>query len=314
MNTEIIVIGSSNTDFIMKMERLPRKGETITNAAFMQTFGGKGANCAVGAARANGNVTFVNCVGDDPFGPLIIENMQRAGVKTGTMLQAEGIASGSALVMIDDNGDNYLSVAPGANYRLLPEHIAALAQRIATAAMVILQYEILPETLYASIDLAHMHDRQILFNFAPARPIDERYFAKVTHLVVNEVEAEYLCGFPVESEAQAYAAADSLLRRGVQAVVITLGGRGAAARDHSGCFYVPACPVDPVDTTAAGDIFCGALAVALVEGRSLADSVRFANAAAAISVTRLGAQPSAPERHEIDRYLESTGMVSINVT
>lgn len=305
MNTEIIVIGSSNTDFIMKMERLPRKGETITNASFMQTFGGKGANCAVGAARANGNVTFVNCVGDDPFGPLIIENMQQAGVKTDVMLQAQGIASGSALVMIDDNGDNYLSVAPGANYALLPEHITDLAQRISAAAMVILQYEILPETLYASIDLAHSHDRQILFNFAPARSIDERYFKKITHLVVNEVEAEYLCGFPVDSEAQAYAAANNLLQKGPQAVVITLGGRGAVAVDHAGCFPVPAYPVDPVDTTAAGDIFCGALAVALVEGRSLTDSVRFANAAAAISVTKLGAQPSAPNRQEIDRYLET---------
>lgn len=309
MNTEIIVIGSSNTDFIMKMERLPRKGETITNAMFMQTFGGKGANCAVGAARANGNVAFVNCVGDDPFGPLIIENMQRAGVKTDAMLQAQGIASGSALVMIDEHGDNYLSVAPGANYRLLPAHIADLAPRITTAAMVVLQYEILPETLNAAIDLAHSLGRQILFNFAPARPIDEHYLAKTTYLVVNEVEAEYLCGFPIHSEVQAQAAADRLLQKGPQAIAITLGGRGAIAVDRTGCFYVPANPVEPVDTTAAGDIFCGALAVALVEGRSLADSIRFANAAAAISVTRLGAQPSAPSRKEIDQYLATGRMI-----
>lgn len=305
MNTDIIVIGSSNTDFIMKMERLPRKGETITNAVFMQTFGGKGANCAVGAARANGNVTFVNCVGDDPFGPLIIENMQRAGVKTDCILRAQGIASGSALVMIDANGDNYLSVAPGANYRLLPKHIVDLTPRIAKAALIVLQYEILPETLYASIDLAHSLGKQILFNFAPARPIDERYFSKITHLVVNEVEAEYLCGFPVSSEAQAYVAAESLLQQVAEAVVITLGGRGAVAVDRSGCFHAPAYPVNAVDSTAAGDIFCGTLAVALVEGNSLPDSVRFANAAAAISVTRLGAQPSAPTRQEIKLYLET---------
>lgn len=308
MNREIIVIGSSNTDFIMKMERLPRKGETITNATFMQTFGGKGANCAVGAARAGGNVTFVNCVGDDPFGPLIIENMQRAGVKTDCILHTQGIASGSALVMIDAQGDNYLSVAPGANYRLLPEHIVDLTPRLAEAAMVVLQYEILPETLYASIDLASSLGRPILFNFAPARPINERYFAKITHLVVNEVEAEYLCGFPVGSDAQACAATENLLQKGSETVVITLGGRGAVAGDRTGYFHAPAYPITPVDTTAAGDIFCGALAVALVEGRSLPDSVHFANVAAAISATRLGAQPSAPTRREIDQVLETMRM------
>ncbi len=303
MNTEIIVIGSSNTDFIMKMDRLPRKGETITNALFLQTFGGKGANCAVGAARADGDVAFINCVGDDPFGPLIVENMQAAGVKTDGMLQAEGIASGSALVMIDANGDNYLSVAPGANYRLLPEHIVDLADRISQAAMVVLQFEILPATLYASIDLAHSLGRPILFNFAPARPVDERYFQKITYLVVNEVEAEYLCGFPVHSEEQARAAATNLLQKGPKAVVITLGKRGAVALDEFGLVSIPPYAVEAVDTTAAGDIFCGALAVALVEQQSLPDSVRFANSAAAVSVTRLGAQPSAPTRQEIELCL-----------
>lgn len=305
MSDNIVVIGSSNTDFIMKMDRLPRKGETVTNAVFLQTFGGKGANTAVGAARAGGNVSFVNCVGDDAFGPMIIEAMRRAGVQTDGILQAQGIASGSALVMVDANGDNYLSVAPGANYRLTPDHIGQLAGLLAQAAMVMLQYEILPETLCAAIDLAFALQRPILFNCAPARPIDESYFAKITYLVVNEVEAECLCGISVNSSAQAEAAATALRQKGAQAVIITLGGRGVIAADQSGTFHVPAHAVKVVDTTAAGDIFCGALAVALVQGQPLLESIRFANAAAAIAVSRLGAQPSAPSREDIEAFLET---------
>jgi ribokinase len=308
MSDQIVVIGSSNTDFVMKMDRLPRKGETVTNAVFVQTFGGKGANTAVGAARAGGNVAFVNGVGDDAFGAMIIENMRRAGVQTDGMLQAEGIASGSALIMIDANGDNYLSVAPGANYRLTADHIVQLAGLVAQSAMVMLQYEILPETLYAAIDLASDMQKPILFNYAPARTIDESYLAKISYLVVNEVEAESLCGFPVNSSREAQAATTALLDKGPRAAIITLGGRGVVAAERSGAFsVVPAYAADVVDTTAAGDIFCGALAVALVEGRSLEQSIHFANAAAAISVGRLGAQPSAPSRQEIDAFMRTVG-------
>jgi ribokinase len=305
MSDQIVVIGSSNTDFIMKMDRLPRKGETITNASFMQTFGGKGANTAVGAARAGGNVYFVNCVGDDIFGPIIVENLQRVGVKTEYMVHATGIASGSALVMIDGSGDNYLSVAPGANYELTPAQVARLQPLVAQSALMMLQFEIVPETLYAAIDLAVALGKPVLFNYAPARPIDASYFAKVTHLVVNEVEAEALCGFAVSTEQEAHQAATALLQLGVRTVVITLGRRGAVAADHTGSFSAPPHPVKVIDSTAAGDIFCGALAVALVEGHSLRESVTFANGAAAISVTRLGAQPSAPGRQAIDHFLKT---------
>jgi ribokinase len=301
---QIIVIGSSNTDFIMKLERLPNKGETVTNATFMQTFGGKGANAAVGAARAGGNVSFVNCVGDDAFGPLIIAAMRDAGVHTEHITQVAGIASGSALVMIDVRGDNYLSVAPGANYCLTPEHIRALSAELAAAAMIVLQYEILPETLYTAIDMATSFGRPVLFNFAPARPIDERYLQQIELLVVNEIEAAYLAGVSIDSHEQALDAAHALLERGPRAVMITLGARGVAVASADERFIVPAYPVEVVDTTAAGDIFCGALAVALVEGRSLFESVGFANAAAALSVTQLGAQPSAPSRAAIEAFIE----------
>jgi ribokinase len=300
---KIVVIGSSNVDFIMKMERLPQKGETITNAQFMQTYGGKGANQAVGAAKAGGEVWFVNCIGDDAFAPLLKENMRQAGVRTDYVFEEKGIASGAALVMVGHAGENYLSVAPGANYRLSPERIQSLGPLLSNAAIVVLQYEVTPEALYAAIDLAHALGKPILFNLAPARPFDDAWLPKITYLTVNETEAESLCGFPVNTSEQTARAAETLLAKGAQTVVITLGAAGAYLAAPQLRQMIPAFSVASVDTTAAGDVFCGALAVALVEGRALPAAARFANAAAAISVTRLGAQPSAPGRGEIDAFL-----------
>lgn len=303
MDKKIVVIGSSNVDFIMKMERLPEKGETVTDAVFMQTFGGKGANQAVGAARAGGDVWFVNCVGDDAFAPLLLENMRRAGVNIDYVRSESNIASGAALVMIGGAGQNYLSVAPGANYRLTPDMVAGFEPLLRSASMLVLQYEVLPETLYACIDLGSRLGVPVLFNLAPARPFDSAYLSKITYLVVNENEAQSLCGFAVDSAEQVEKAAAVLLANGAATVIITLGAQGAYLASADLRQHVPAFPVNAVDTTAAGDIFCGALAVALVEGQTLLEAARFASAASAISVTRLGAQPSAPGRDEIDSFL-----------
>jgi ribokinase len=303
MNKKIVVIGSSNIDFIMKMARLPEKGETITDAVFMQTFGGKGANQAVGAAKAGGDVWFVNCVGDDVFAPLLLENMRQAGVNVDYVRQEDGIFSGTALVMVGSAGQNYLSVAPGANYSLTPAMIAELEPLLREAAILVLQYEIPPETLYACIDLAHALNLPILFNLAPARPFDATYLPKVTYLAVNESEAKSLCGFAVDMPEQVEKAVEALLAKGAGTVILTLGAQGAylaSSRLHQ---HIPAFRVEAVDTTAAGDVFSGALAVALVEGKSLPEAARFACAASAISVSRLGAQPSAPEREEIETFL-----------
>ena len=303
MNTRIVVIGSSNVDFIMKMERLPEKGETITDAVFLQTFGGKGANQAVGAARAGGDVWFVNCVGDDAFASLLLENLRQAGVHVDYVRSETGVASGAALVMVGGAGQNYLSVAPGANYRLTPAMVAGLEPLLRSAAMLVLQYEVLPETLYACIEIGHALGIPILFNLAPARPFEPAYLSKVAYLVVNENEAQSLCGFPVGSAAEVEQAAGVLRAKGAETVIITLGAQGAYLASRDARQHVPAFAVEAVDTTAAGDIFCGALAVALVEGQALPAAARFASAASAISVTRLGAQPSAPGRDEIDAFL-----------
>ncbi len=305
----IVVIGSSNIDLIMKMDHLPRRGESVTNAEFMQTFGGKGANQAVAAARAGGKVVFVNCVGDDAYGQQIIANMRRDGINADAVFRVEGASSGTALIMIGPQGENYLSIAPGANYRLMPEHLEGLRGLIAAAEMVVLQCEITPEALDAAIHISAEEGRRVMLNLAPARPIPAESLARLHILAVNETEAEFLCGFAVQSQAEVERAADALLARGPRLVVITLGAGGcwvAGSLEGAGGgvrMHVPAFKVQAVDTTAAGDVFCGALAVALCEGRSLLESVRFASAASAISVTRLGAQPSIPTRVEIEAFL-----------
>lgn len=303
MSKKIVVIGSSNVDFIMKMERLPQIGETVPAGLFMQTFGGKGANQAVGAARAGGDVWLVNCVGDDPFGSLLIENLRQSGVHVEHVRLEKGVASGAALIMVGGAGENYISIAPGANFHLTPSMLAALEPLLREAGMVLMQYEIPPEMLYASIDKAYSMGIPVMFNLAPARLFEPAYLPKIKYLVVNETEAQSLCGFPVDTPRKVEYAASTLIAKGVETVVITLGAQGAYLASKDLQKAIPAFHVEAVDTTAAGDIFCGALAVAIVEGNSLVDAARFASAASAISVTRIGAQPSAPSRDEIDQFL-----------
>jgi ribokinase len=305
MNNNIVVIGSSNVDFIMKMERLPKVGETVTDSIFMQVFGGKGANQAVGAARAGGKVTFVSCVGDDKFADLMIENFKQDGIDTDFVFKEKDVATGAALIMIGSKGNNYISVAPGANYRLSKSHIDKITGIIRNADIILLQYEILPETLKYIIDACHGLNKRVVLNLAPAKPIEDKYLEKLSILVVNEVEAEFLTGKKVMTSNDIEAAAASLLKKGIETVIITLGEEGSYIASGNYREKIDAFRVKALDTTAAGDIYCGSLCVALTEGKSLPDAVRFAGAASAISVTRLGAQPSAPTRQEIVSFLSS---------
>jgi ribokinase len=303
MAGRVAVVGSSNIDLIMKMERLPRPGETVAEAEFAQVFGGKGANQAVAAARAGGDVAFVSCVGDDTYGGQVTDNLKADGIDTRHVFREEGVASGTALIMVDAGGENCISVAPGANYRLTPAHVDQARGVLEEASVVVAQCEILPETLDHVIDLGARLGKLVMLNLAPARPIGDASLARLGALAVNETEAEFLTGRPVKTDAEIEAAAGALLARGPKIVILTLGARGAwvAVEGHQG--LVGGFEVDPVDTTAAGDVHCGALAVALVEGQALLEAVAFANAAAALSVTKLGAQPSAPGRAEIDALL-----------
>lgn len=301
---KIVVIGSSNVDLLMKMDHLPEKGETVTDAEFFQVYGGKGANQAVAAARAGGNVAFVNCVGEDAYTPQMVQNYKNDGIDTRFVFQEKGVASGHALIMIGGAGMNYLSVAPGANYQLTPEKINKAMPVIEQAAMIVMQYEIQEETIKYVIDIANRKGIPVMWNCAPARAFDVSYIPKINILVLNEVEAGFLAGMQVENESDAEVAAKKLVDKGVEKVIITLGSKGAFVLTKTEKVSVPSFKVEAVDTTAAGDTFCGAFAVAIVEGKSLNDALQFASAAAAISVTRMGAQPSAPKREEIDAFLE----------
>jgi ribokinase len=304
MNRKIVVIGSSNVDLLMKMDHLPEKGETVTDAVFMQVYGGKGANQAVAAARAGGNVAFVNCVGEDAYTPQMVQNYKNDGIDTRFVFQEKDIASGHALIMIGGEGMNYLSVAPGANYKLTPKKIDEALPVFDEAAMIVMQYEIQEETIKYVIDLANRKNIPVLWNCAPARAFDLSYIPKINILVLNEVEAGFLAEMTVETEADAEKAAQKLVDSGVEKVIITLGSKGAFVVTKNEKVSVASFKVEAIDTTAAGDTFCGAFAVALVEGKSLKDALQFASAAAAISVTRMGAQPSAPTRKEIDEFLK----------
>ncbi len=304
MKNKIVVIGSSNVDLLMKMDHLPEKGETVTDAEFFQVYGGKGANQAVAAARAGGNVAFVNCVGEDAYTPQMVQNYKNDGIDTRFVFTEKGIASGHALIMIGGAGMNYLSVAPGANYKLTPAKIDEAMPVIDEAAMIVMQYEITAETIKYVIDIANRKGIPVLWNCAPARAFDVSYIPKINILVLNEVEAGFLAGMQVENELDAEVAAQKLVSIGVEKVIITLGSKGAFVMTKTEKVSVPAYQVEAVDTTAAGDTFCGAFAVALVEGKPMKAALQFASAAAAISVTRMGAQPSAPTRGEIDAFLK----------
>ena len=302
MTKRITVVGSSNVDMIMQVPRLPRVGETVTNGRFLQTYGGKGANQAVAAARAGGQVTFVTCLGDDLFAREIVVNLKRDGIQTDHVLIKKGVPTGTCLIMFDSDGANYLAADPGANFALEVADVEHCSDLIASSAMLVIQMEIANATTQKLLDLAAAHAVKALVNFAPLQTTLLPVSSLMHGLIVNETEAELLTGLTVETPQQARLAAHALRSKGPAFVLLTLGAKGAWAASSDVDELVPAFEASAVDTTAAGDTFCGALAVALVEGSELVDAVKFAGAAAAIAVTRIGAQPSIPTRKEIDQF------------
>jgi ribokinase len=300
---KILVIGSSNTDMIIKLDRIPQPGETILGGEFVTAAGGKGANQAVAAARAGGEVTFVARVGQDMFGEQAVAGFVRDGIHVKYVTRDPAAPSGVALIFVAKDGENSIAVAGGANGRLSPADVKKAKPAIAGARTVVMQLETPLETVWAAAELAARAEVPVILNPAPARVLPDKLLKLVSILTPNETEAELLTGIAVTDEATAAEAADKLRARGVETVILTLGARGAFVANDSTRQLVPGFQVKAVDTTAAGDVFNGALAVALGEGRPLLEAARFANAAAAISVTRLGAQPSAPVREEIEGLL-----------
>ena len=303
----ILVIGSSNTDMIIRVPRIPRPGETILGGTFSMAPGGKGANQAVSAARAGGRVTFVARVGDDIFGRQALRNFVADGIDIRFIARDASAQSGVALINVADDGENAISVAPGANARLTPEDIRQAAAAFESTDIILMQLETPLETVRAAAEMAESREIPVILNPAPARDLDDGILTNVTVLTPNESEAEILTGIKVNTESDTGRAATALRARGPRVVVITLGDKGCYASADRFEGRIPAFQVRSVDSTAAGDVFNGALAVALAERMELVESLRFASAAAALSVTKLGAQPSAPTRADIEKFLERGG-------
>lgn len=308
MKPAVLVIGSSNTDLIIKAERIPKPGETILGGEFIRAGGGKGANQAVAAARAGGAVVFIARVGSDANGEQAIAGFMAAGINVEHVMRDKKTPSGVALIITSKSGENSIAVAPGANNKLIPADVRKARDAFRRARVVLLQLEIPLETVLASTELATAAGMRVILNPAPARPLPAPLLQSVDLLTPNQSEAELLTGVAVTNKTTAAKAADKLLALGVQNVVITMGARGAFVAGENVRQLVPAFEAHARDTTGAGDVFNGALVVALAEGWPLPEAVRFASAAAAISVTRRGAQPSAPTQREIKAVL-ATGKV-----
>jgi ribokinase len=305
MNKKIVVVGSSNTDMVVRTSAIPRPGETVIGGQFMMNPGGKGANQAVAASRLGGNVTFVARIGNDVFGDRSMDNYREAGIDTGSVFRDNDRPSGVALICVDDQAENSIVVSPGANAGLSVQDIESIKTRLEEAEYLLLQLEIPLDTVAHAIRLAAQAGVKVILNPAPATPLPEGLLQRIYLITPNKTEAEQLTGIAIHCPDDAKRAAEHLIAQGVENVIITLGSAGAVIRDAAGFSMQAAQPVQAVDTTAAGDVFNGALCVAFAEGKSLREAVRFASAAAAIAVTRVGAQSSIPAREEVDRLLYS---------
>ncbi|OIP84838.1 MAG: ribokinase [Porphyromonadaceae bacterium CG2_30_38_12] len=297
---DILVIGSTNTDMVVKTKKLPAPGETILGGDFFMNPGGKGANQAVAAARLGGNVTFVTKVGNDLFGKQAIEHFKDENIDTQFCMIDSVNPSGVALITVDSKSENCIVVASGSNSNLLPADLEPAKEQIAKSDILLMQLETPLSTVIYAAEYAHKSGQKVILNPAPACDLPNELFKNLYLITPNETEASLLTNIEVKDIETATQAAHALQIMGVSNVIITMGSKGALLVTEDEIVFIPAEKVVAVDTTAAGDVFNGAIAVALAKNISLRDAVIFANKAAAISVTRMGAQLSAPYKNEIE--------------
>jgi len=303
----IVVVGSSNTDMVVKAERIPVPGETVTGGEFVLAAGGKGANQAVAAARLGAEVTFVARIGRDMFGDQAVEGYRKEGIVTDWIVRDPERHTGVALIMVDGQGENLIAVASGANHALTPADVERAAEPIRTADAVMLQLETPLETVRFTAQLAAEAGVPVVLDPAPAAPLDRSLLERVTYLTPNESEAERLTGIAVDDEATAREAAAKLLESGARHVIVTLGSQGALSAGPDGATLIAGYRVEARDSTAAGDAFNGGLAAALAGGLAPEEAVRRANLVGALSVTRMGAQPSLPTDEQLRGFAEEVG-------
>ncbi len=301
----VSVVGSANIDFTAALPRLPRPGETVTGGTLLVNHGGKGANQAVAARRLGADVRMIGCVGEDSSGTQIRDGLAAQGIGVDGVMTVPDAATGTALIAVDAEGRNQIAVAPGANHRLTVDMVRGHEGDVAWADVLLCQLEIPLPVVHWALEAARRHGVLAILNPAPVRPLTDDLLALVSYLTPNEVEAGALSGRDVTDVDSAREAGLRLLARGVPHVLVTLGGQGVLCLDGSAAIHFPAFPITPVDTTAAGDAFNGALAVGLAAGGALEQVIPRAGAAAALTCTRRGAQDALPHRQDVERYLQS---------
>jgi ribokinase len=303
MKPALVVIGSTNTDMVIKADHLPAPGETILGGDFLMNPGGKGANQAVAAKRLGGNVTFISKTGNDIFGRQSVQLFEEEGICTDYMISDPSHPSGIALIAIDKTGENCIVVASGANATLTPSNLKNAIKTISGAATILMQLEIPVETVDFVASMAKSYGIKVILNPAPALQLPETLLHNISIITPNRKEAEMLSGITITDAGSVRDAAAVIRKKGVETVIVTLGSEGAFISSAETEEMIAAPKVPTVDTTAAGDVFNGALAVALSENASMKDTVTFACHAAALAVTKLGAQSSAPYRKEVDAFM-----------
>jgi ribokinase len=299
---DILVIGSLNADLVVRAPRFPAPGETISGEDLAIIPGGKGANQAVAASRQGMSVAMVGSVGNDSFGPTLLQNLKDNKVDI-SHVRSGDTATGTAIIVVDEAGQNSIVLSPGANGSVAPADVDVLSfQDVDT---ILLQLEIPLETVIRAAGLARQNGLRVILNPAPARPIPNNLLADIDILVPNESELHTLTGVSITDIDSVVAAAKALLAKGVTTVIVTLGSKGSLVVTDGSTVHIPAYDVDVVDTTAAGDAFIGGLAAALLKGKSLVEAVRYGNASGALATTKFGAQPSLPTTKEVENLIQS---------
>ncbi len=304
--SHIVIVGSLNIDLVVRVPHMPEPGETVLGVGFQQIPGGKGANQAVGAARMGAKVTIIGRIGSDDFGRELTENLSREGIDISNVTVDENEPSGIAMITVDEQGQNSIVVSSGANMALTPEEIRSAWQSISDIDVVVMSLEIPLGCIEEAVRLAVQDNVKVVLNPAPAQKLSDELLGNIDVLVPNENETTLLTGLSIESIAEAETAAKKLLDKGSKAVVLTLGSRGALlVRNEIPAEIIAPFEVEVVDTTAAGDAFVSALSVGISDQLSLEDAVYQANAAGALAVTRMGAQPCMPTQSEVQELLEN---------
>lgn len=298
---DVLVLGSINQDFLLKVEQRPRPGETVTGAELTLHNGGKGANQAAAAALLGASVAMLGRVGDDDLGGPLVEALEGKGVDTSLVEPVADESTGAAFITLTPDGENAITVAPGANRRVRPRDVAAASEAIREARVLVAQMEVSPETVSRAVEVAEEEGTRALVNLAPPMELPDEALGKLDPLVINEHEAAFLLGEKVEGVDGALSAAPDLLARGPRSVVITLGADGAVYAESDATEHVTSPEVEVVDTTGAGDAFVGALAVKLADGASLKKAVSYAVRAGAAAVTKEGAQGALPTPEMVEK-------------